>query len=60
MNPNYYQGAITMWEIALFISIKLNKMLSYDEMDRRQITPEAILESGDSRNDLLFFYSKIC
>lgn len=60
MNPNYYHGAITMWEIALFISIKLNKMLNYDEMDRRQITPEAILAKGDSRNDLLFFYSKIC
>lgn len=67
MNNQYYIGCITTWELAYYISRKLNaitkrkcnivdgKIIPYPE-----ITPDNILAQNPSRKDLIFYYEKIC
>lgn len=50
---------ITLWELALYISSKLNKIGKYC-IDYIHIEPEDILKKNPSRDELIFFFIRLC
>lgn len=51
---------LSMWELAYYISVRLNDILELRSAFFTAVTPEDILKKSGSRSELEFFYSKIC
>jgi hypothetical protein len=49
-------GSITMWELAFYISAKLNKI----DRNHFKLEPEDLLKQRPSREELLFFFTRLC
>lgn len=47
---------MSMWELAFYISNKLNKI----DRNHFYLEPEDILKLRPSREELLFYYTRIC
>ena len=67
MSNRYYIHAIPMRELALYVAEKLNSILGRKECYRDghfepfpKITPEIILEKRPSREELEFYYERMC
>ena len=58
MSTERYIGAITMWELALYISKKLNELSP--PFHRLDLEPEDILRKEPSREVLEFYYERLC
>lgn len=53
-----YIHSMTMWELALYIAIKLNKMSN--GFERFALEPEDVLRKAESREELEFYYGRLC
>lgn len=49
-------GSITFWELAFYISVKLNKI----DKNHFHLEPEDILKKRPSREELIFFFTRLC
>ena len=54
MEDKRYLGSITLWELAFYISVKLNNIVGF------HIEPEDILRKKPSREELIFFFTRLC
>lgn len=60
MKNKRFTGSVTVWELAFFISCKLNEILRYTVFADHCVEPEDILRKASCRRELEFFYEKIC
>lgn len=54
MEDKRHLSSITLWEMAFYISVKLNKITGFN------IEPEDILKNRPSREELTFFFTRLC
>ena len=55
---NRYLGSITMWELAMYIARKLKDIAR--PIYRLDLEPEDILRKEPSRDELEFYYERLC
>lgn len=53
-------ASITVWELASYISCRLNEILKYTLFADLAVEPEDILRKASSRKELEFFYKMLC